>query len=116
MFSNGKKLDDSSWSLRQRLTQSEDFPHDDAERPDVTFRNVVFALKRLLSSPSNEVRLLPGLTVFGDAEAADLWHVVHHENVSGAKFAVTSCPSPVRAGLMKSVTPRVSFPKQSRLR
>ena len=88
MFSNGKKLDDSSWSLRQRLTQSEDFPHDDAERPDVTFRNVVFALKRLLSSPSNEVRLLPGRTVFGDAEAADLWHVVHHENVSGAKFAV----------------------------
>jgi len=41
-----------------------------------------------LGRPAREVGLLPGLAVVANANAADLRHVVAHEDVASAKFAM----------------------------
>ncbi len=41
-----------------------------------------------MGRPSREIGLLSGLAVVADADAADLRHVVAHEYVARAKFAM----------------------------
>ena len=70
------------------LTQCEHLPHQDAVGPHVTLCCVTFALECFLSRPPYQVRLLTGLAVVGDADAANLSDVVNHEDVTSAQLAM----------------------------